>query len=300
MSDTASADVNQLLHTWDQGAWCLAALALDGRDDAPLQLRAAAYGVLAALGLVDAVDGGLAGVEPALLAKVGAQAAAPLHFTSALLAGREIAWDANDEDGLRAQGEASAQGAIMFARFMVPAMGDLGARLSAPGARMLDVGTGVAALAVAYAEVFPNLQVLGIDVLDRPLELARETIAASSAGQRVAVRKQSVADFADADGFDLAWIPAPFIPAPVLHAGLARMAAALRPGGWLVIGHGKFGADPVADALNNLKTLAYGGTPVDETTAQQLLRDQGLTDIQTLPTPLGAPGITIGRAPTST
>ncbi len=47
-------------------------------------------------------------------------------------------------------------------------MGDLGSRLATPGARMLDVGTGVSAMAIAFAQVFPQLHVLGIDVLDRP------------------------------------------------------------------------------------------------------------------------------------
>jgi hypothetical protein len=28
----------------------------------------------------------------------------------------------------------------------------------------------------------------------------------------------------------------------------------VRGGGWLILGHGKFGADPIADALNCLKT----------------------------------------------
>jgi hypothetical protein len=80
----------------------------------------------------------------------------------------------------------------------------------------------------------------------------------------VTVRKQ---DFVDDAGFDLAFLPAPFIPQPALHAGLPRVAAALRPGGWLMAGHGKFGGTPVQDALTRLKTIAYGGTPLDEAAA---------------------------------
>jgi methylase of polypeptide subunit release factors len=38
--------------------------------------------------------------------------------------------------------------------------------------RILDVGTRIAALAVGYAEAFPQAQVLGIDILDRAPELA--------------------------------------------------------------------------------------------------------------------------------
>ena len=143
-------------------------------------------------------------------------------------------------------------------------MGDLPGRLAAPSARMLDIGTGVGALAVAFAEAFPQLHVLGIDVLDRALALARHTIAASGGDTRVTVRKQDVAGFSDDDGFDLAWLPAPFIPQPALHAGLPRVAAALRPGGWLMVGHGKFDGTPVQNALTRLKTISYGGTPLAE------------------------------------
>jgi methylase of polypeptide subunit release factors len=185
----------------------------------------------------------------------------------------------------------------MFAKFMVPAMPDLAAKLNAPGGRMLDVGTGVAALAVAYAEEFPHLEVLGIDVMDRALLLAHETIAAAAVGARVSVRKQSMADFEDADGFDLAWVPAPFLPEAALLQGLPRVVATLRPGGLLMVGHGKFGIDPVADALTRFKTTAYGGTALDEQTAQRLLREQGLTAVRSLPTPPGNPAITIGSAP---
>ena len=194
-------------------------------------------------------------------------------------------------------GRVSAQRAVTVARFLVPVMGDLAGRLAAPGARLLDVGTGAGALAVAFAEVFPQVHVLGIDIFDRALGLARQVIAASDVGARVMVRKQDVADFADDGGFDLAWLPAPFIAGPALHAGLPRVVAALRPGGWLIVGHGKFGGTPAQDALTRLKTLAYGGTPIDDAAACQRLRNAGLASVRTVPTPAGAPAITIGQNP---
>jgi methylase of polypeptide subunit release factors len=162
---------------------------------------------------------------------------------------------------------------------------------------MLDAGTGVGALAVAFAQVFPQLHVLGIDVLDQPLELARQNIAASDVAARVTVRQQDIADFTDDTGFDLAYLPAPFIPRPALQAGLARVAAALHPGGWVFVARGKFGGTPAEDALTRLKTLVYGGTPLDEAEASELLRGAGLTSVRTVPTPEGAPGITIGQKP---
>jgi len=288
-------DPRQTLDAWNQAAWCLAALALTtaGQQDGPL--TAAAGQVLAAVGISDEPGWPPRGIEPPALRLFGQEAAAPLHQTAALLRTGRADWSAQSDESLLAQGLASAQAARMFARFALPQMGDLAERLAAPGARMLDVGTGVGAMAVGYAEVFPALHVLGIDVLDRVLDLARTTIAASPVADRVTVRRQDVADLTDDAGFDLAWVPAPFIPEPALRRGVSRITAMLRPGGWLMLGHGKYGLDPVHDAVSRLQTIAYGGTPLDEPAAQDLLTTNGLTSVITAVTPTGAPGITLAR-----
>ena len=63
------------------------------------------------------------------------------------------------------------------------------------------------------------------------------------------------------------------------------------------MGHGKFGGDPVEDAVDRFKTVAYGGTALDDGQAAALLRDAGLDDVRSLPTPPGAPALTVGRRP---
>jgi predicted O-methyltransferase YrrM len=293
----AARDLAGILQTWDEGAWCLAALAVGARAEHSVELTAAAQEVLAAAGVMDSPGGGLLGVSSSTPQQLAGQAAAPLHITSALVSGGRKTWEANSDAALLAQGEASAQAAPMFAQYMLPQMGDLRERLSRPGARMLDVGTGVAAMAVSYARVFPRLHVLGLDVLDRALALASQTIAASKVGDRVSVRNQDVVEFADEDGFDLAWMPAPFLCESAFRAGLPRVTLTLRPGGWLVVGHGKFTGTPMQAAVTRFKTVAYGGTPLDDLQAQQLLDEQGLTSVRTMPTPPGAPAITIGQKP---
>ncbi len=297
MTTIAGPDLQATIQAWDRAAWSLAALALAARGDGPPGLTAAASEVLAATGLSSAAGQPLRGLGTSTAGQIASQAAASLHQVSALVSGRSIGWDAQIDEALLAQGNASAQAARGFAQFALPMMGGLAERLTAPGARMLDVGTGVGALAVGFAQVFPQLHVLGIDVLDRALSLARQAIDASGVAARVTVRKQDVAGFADDTGFDLAFLPAPFIPQPAVHGGLPRVAAALRPGGWLMAGHGKFGGTPAEDALTRLKTIAYGGTPLDEAAASQLLGDAGLTSVQPVPTPPGAPAITIGQKP---
>ena len=295
MTGIAEHDLQAAIAAWDQAAWSLAALALTARGDGPTELTAAARDLLAAAGLPAGPETPLPGLGTAAPGQIASQAAAALHQASALAGGRGYEWGSQSEEALVAQGRVSAQRAVTVARFLLPVMGDLAGRLATPGARLLDVGTGTGALAVAFAQVFPEVQVLGIDISGRALGLARQAIAISGAGARMTVREQDVADFADDAGFDLAWLPAPFLAGPALQVGLPRVVAALRPGGWLIVGHGKSGGTPAQDALTRLKTLAWGGTPLDDPAACQLLRTAGLASVRTVPTPAGAPAVTIGQ-----
>ena len=295
-----ATDLLAAIAAWEQAAWNLAALARvaadDGAaDDGPPDITAAARQLLGACGIITAPGQPVPGVDAAIAQQIASLAATPLHQAGAMASGRAIKWSDQSDQSLLAQGVASAYGARAFPQLILPAMGDLGDRLAAPGARMLDAGTGVGALAVAFAQVFPRLHVLGIDVLDRSLELARQNIAASDVAARVTVRKQDVAGFTDDAGFDLAFLPAPFISRPAVQAGLPRVAAALRPGGWVFLARGRFDGTPAEVALTRLKTLVYGGTPLDEAEASGLLRSAGLTSVRPVPMPEGAPGITIGQ-----
>jgi trans-aconitate methyltransferase len=169
--------------------------------------------------------------------------------------------------------------------------------LRTPGVRMLDVGTGVAALAVAWADAFPQLTVVGLDVLPRVLAMAAESVAASAAQDRVVLREQDVATLDEEAVYALAWLPAPFLPETALREGAVRVVRALVPGGWLMVGHGKFGGEPVDNTVSRFKTVVFGGTALDDEEAQGMLVNAGLTEVFTLPTPPGVPALTYGRKP---
>jgi hypothetical protein len=179
---------------------------------------------------------------------LAAQAATGILQSAALLSGAN-AWTAQDDEAIVAQGRASAQAAAAFKAFAVPMLEGLGALLSAPRPMMLDVGVGVAAMAVAYCEAFPRLRVVGLDVFPRALELARGIIDDAGMAERVELRCQDVATLEERDVFCLAWLPAPFVPRAAIGAGLPRMIRALVSGGWVVVGHGKFGTGGRSDAL---------------------------------------------------
>ena len=293
---TASAPerLHELLSTGDRAAWATAALALVAGHGGTPELRRSAESVLTALGISlphagPGTDG--AGLDRAGLA---AQAAAPLLQTSSLVRGGEL-WADQPDEALIAQGRASAQGAAAFERLGLPFMAGLAEALATPGARMLDVGTGVAALAASYAELFPELTVVGIDVLPRVLALAQDLLRSSPVADRVVLREQDVSELTEEDTFALAWLPAPFVPEEKLRAGLPRLARSLVPGGWLILGHGKLAGDPLDEALTRFKTVSYGGTALSDQQAEGLLTTAGLVDVATVPTPVGAPAITIGR-----
>ncbi len=294
-AETPLRRLHEILSTGDRAAWTTAALALVAGDDPAVDLRPAAQAVLDALGIpAEFLAGG-----PVDRSAVAAQAAAPLHQTSALLRPGDHLWLDQPDEAILAQGRASAQGAAAFAELGLPVLAGLAETLVAPGARMLDVGTGVGALAVAYAELFPELTVVGIDVLPRVLDMAERLLATSRVADRVVLRQQDVGALTDRDSFALAWLPAPFVPAPALRAGVPRIARALVPGGWVVVGHGRLGDDPVDAALTRFKTVCYGGTPLDDQEARALLLDAGLVDVRTVPSPPYGPAITVGRRATA-
>jgi Methyltransferase domain len=291
LSDGGEASaVQEIMSAGDRAAWTAAALALVLRDEVAGDQRQAAASVLSTLGL------GLDPDSPELdRHAVAAQAAAPILQTAALLTGAGPLWADQTDEAILAQGRASVRGARAFVQVGLPMLSGLADALAAPGARMLDVGTGVAALAVAYAEQFPALTVVGLDVLPRVLALAEQTVSTSTVADRVILREQDVSALEDLDAYALAWLPAPFVPEAALRAGAARIARALIPGGWLIMGHGRFADDPIDNALTRFKTVAYGGTALDEAEAQALLHEAGLVEVMNAPTPVGAPGITVGR-----
>jgi len=292
MTTTTAERTQQILNGGDRAAWLSAALAVALDISSPNELRPAALEVLQSCG-IDTDPGAFQRDHGA----IAAQAAAPLLQSAALLRGDAWVWADQPDQALLAQGRASAQGAAALRQIGMPMMPGLAEALAAPGARILDVGTGVAALAIAYAEQFPAVTVVGLDIDDHVLELAADTVKGSDVAGRVVLRRQDVSTLNEPGTYVLAWLPAPFIPEPALRSGTHRIAAALVPRGWIVLGHGKYTGNIVEDSLSRFKTAAYGGTSLDEAQAQAVLRDAGFTDVMTAPTPPGAPAITIGRAP---
>jgi hypothetical protein len=278
----------EILHAGDRATWLLAAASIALARTGPPEQLAAADEVLRTAG----VTVPLVGTAQIMVA---AQAAAAILETASLLKGGSD-WSSQSDDALIAQGNASARSAAGFMKYGLPRLSGLAELLATPGAQMLDVGTGVAAMAVAFAQALPHTTVVGIDLMPRALALAAKTIANAGMNDRVILRHEDVSDLSEISRYALAWLPAPFVPQGALRDGAARVVRALVPGGWIMVGHGRYGRDPADDAVNRFKTIAFGGTALDEAGARQLLREAGIADPFVLPTEPGSPSIMVGRA----
>lgn len=211
--------------------------------------------------------------------------------------GREGGWADLDDEVLRNQGRASAGTGRAIASRVVPVLPGLADRLDAPGGRILDVGTGIAALALALAEAFPRAEVVGLDILERVLDLARKELAdaGSSAAGRVTLRHGDVADVAERAAYDLVWLPAPFLSESALTAALPRLVAALKPGSWIVVGTNPAASDPLRRAVAGWNAVRNGGNDVDADRMADALAAHGLADVRAFPTVPGGPVLVAAR-----
>ena len=98
--------------------------------------------------------------------------------------------------------------------------------------RILDAGCGTGEGAVRFAELFPRSRVLGVDVLDHHLALARERHA--RLGARLVFEHRSVFELGlPDDAFDLTVCRHVIQSIPHVDRVLAELVRVTRPGGWL-------------------------------------------------------------------
>lgn len=230
-------------------------------------VRAQLERVIAELGVGDQ----LAGLEPG-------ERAVLLSFARSYLAqaldliddpARPGAWEHDDPVLLQAQGAASSVVATLLV--------ELG--LAGPGARILDVGTGVGGIAQAFCELIPDATVVGVDPWKPALAIARENVTAAGLDSRITLVEAPIQDFWDEDGFDLAWLPSFFIPDPVIDEAVAAIHELLRPGGAIVIGV-TFASDdsPLERVTDDLMTVRSGGSVLTPGDAIERLERAGFAD----------------------
>jgi SAM-dependent methyltransferase len=160
---------------------------------------------------------------------------------------------------------------------------DLATMLASPGAAILDVGTGTGWLAIALARTYPAARVVGIDVFDTALELARQNLAEEGVTDRVQLRLQDVVDLAEEQVYDTIWLPLPFLPRDVVAPAITAARRALKPGGWLLAGIFAGPDDRLSQLLLDLRTVRSGGHPWSSYEITDLFAGGGLREGHEVP-----------------
>jgi hypothetical protein len=192
---------------------------------------------------------------------------------------RGVGWTGDDPVVVRQQGTVSSMAADMMAEQLAGMPGPRESYESGHG-RLLDVGVGVAAISLRMCELFPGSTAVGLDVLPGVLDEARKAIVEKGCEGQVELRLLDVVELADEEEFDLAWVPQPFLPPESLEEGLARVHAALKPEGWLVMPLNT----PVGDcrfqrALADHSSYLLGGGPMSQEEAETLVASAGYEDL---------------------
>jgi precorrin-6B methylase 2 len=253
---------------------------LDASLDARVRAFLATFGVADALADVDADQARPLLAEIRMLSAVDSKLLR--HRT------RTTAWSYMDEGILEGAGAMSAGFVGPLANVLLPGLEGAMDRLSTPGATFLDVGVGVAGLAIAFAKRWPAARVVGIDCWQPSLKLARENVAQAGLVDRIDLREQRAEDLTDDRTFDLAWIPALFMPRRAVKPACERILHALRPGSWILFNAVQPGVDPQTDAMWWLRMTMFGDSAMVAADAEALLREVGFEGVQTLASPAGS------------
>ncbi len=200
-------------------------------------------------------------------------------------AAHPLAWTYNETEILRAGGEISAGFALALRDTIAPRLEGLEKRLASQDGAFLDVGVGVAGLAIAVARLWPSLSVVGVDPWLPSLVLARENVGQAGLTKRIELREQTAEGLPDTNAFDLAWIPSLFVPEKAIPTACERIHRALRPGGWLLFAMPNPGSEPVTASIVRLRTLLWGGAASTPGEVETLLSRIGFVDVRALPFP---------------
>ncbi len=153
----------------------------------------------------------------------------------------------HDEPFLRGVAEALRSVPRMFLDAVLPQMPALQARLEA-GASILDVGCGGGWAIVKFAECYPNVRCVGIDVEPTSIRMAQELIRSCGLGDRVEARQVDGAscptDFAGAFDLVTTFLVLHEIRPNLKEAVLQQCARALRPGGQLLLFDERYPSSP--------------------------------------------------------
>lgn len=185
-------------------------------------------------------------------------------------------------------------------------------------ARILDVATGTADVALAIADDYPRATVVGLDPSVEMLDIGRDKVELARLGNRVQlVEGDAQALPYDNEHFDAAVISFGIRNVPDRAKGLAEMVRVTRPGGKVVVlelnepQSGLFGALAkvhvhhvvpwVGAMLSGAQEYRYLQGSIEEfpaaETFAEMMRDAGLKDVKIRKLTFGVAHLFIGEVP---
>ncbi|MBX4863914.1 class I SAM-dependent methyltransferase [Rhizobium bangladeshense] len=185
-------------------------------------------------------------------------------------------WEILDADAMQAMGRASKS---VFTRIQSIAEMHPKLRETFQGT-FLDVGTGVAGIALEAARICPDIKVDGIDIWEPALELARQNVAKSPYADRVSVRKLDVSALDEYRRYSLAWLPTMFLKRPIVETALDGIARASVSNAYLVAGVYTCPEDPFLALMANLRTLRSGGEITAPADIKVMMEARGYVDVE--------------------
>jgi ubiquinone/menaquinone biosynthesis C-methylase UbiE len=199
-----------------------------------------------------------------------------------------LGWSFTDPDILQAQGDLSQVQFEMIARQLFPQMPGLTERLEADGGMLLDIGCGVAGLAIGFCRTFPKAEVVGLEPAPVPLELARMNVTAAGLDERIELRHERVESLDEDSVYDLVWLPQMFLPDDVFSAALPRVLKATKPGGWLMTGAMSAPGEGLGPAIARLRNALWGGRARQADIIMKQIDEAGYAKVMQLPGPTPA------------
>ena len=199
---------------------------------------------------------------------------------------------------------------IVWAKTVLPQAPEALARLER-GGRLLDVGTGAGFALVHYAQQFPAAQLVGLELDEPSIALARQAVDAAGLGGRVEVRHGDANELDEASVYDLVTMNITLHetggPAEWRNV-LARVQRALTPAGTLLVAElpypdapQAYRADPVYRMLAGLQLheALVGCGAITQGELPALLEEAGFAGIRVAEQPVPSRVVMLADKPTA-
>jgi 2-polyprenyl-3-methyl-5-hydroxy-6-metoxy-1,4-benzoquinol methylase len=189
---------------------------------------------------------------------IAALAAVLDPLTSAYRTGGGVPWGAYP-DVSRIQGDTNRPALrSQLTQGWLPAVPGLVERLSAPGARVAELGCGEGWAGIAIAQAFPQVTVDAFDLFEPSLDAGRAHAAAAGVADRVRFTAADISrDLAPSGDYDLVLTFETLHDLPRPVEALAAARGLVRPGGTVLVADERVGDAFTAPAADSLDALFY-------------------------------------------